>query len=264
MEISNNKLELTIGFTALIVSLGTFKSELQSIMIDLGIFKFSLDQYLLLIILALLLSAYLTYIDKFSKEFQFGSWRVFNILPFASTWLLFFVLFSPFLIIVVCFFNKLNNYMLIHKRESDAILFVLRIGVTLSATLATISAALYHLKYKKTLSNEKNIDKEIIELEYAKKLYSDKYYAHSILEFYKILVAHLYNNLQNQGVRISKNRVDDLINQAEKNGIISAEQVEKIKNLRIERNKVAHSSKVFTQEEARNAMDFVIQIINKT
>jgi hypothetical protein len=264
MEISNNKLELTIGFTALIVSLGTFKSELQSIMIDLGIFKFSLDKYLLLVILALLLSAYLTYIDKISKEFQFGGWRVFNILPFLSTFLLVFVLVSPFLIMLLYPLNKLNNYMLIHKSDSDAILFVLRIFAFILATLATISSALYHLKFKKIQSIEKNVDKEIIEIEYAKKLYSDKYYAHSVLEFYKILVAHLYNNLQNQGVRISKNRVDDLINQAEKNGLISLEDVEKIKTLRIMRNKVAHSSKVFTEEEAQNAMDFVIQLINKT
>jgi len=101
-------------------------------------------------------------------------------------------------------------------------------------------------------------------LDRALQLFKNEFYSESILECYKILELTLRERLlQRNNIYTQYTSFSDLINLSKKNKIINEKLIPAIEELRVKRNNTAHSTKNYTKEDAKRALDTVRNVIEQ-
>ena len=194
MEKFKKKYEVILGFATLVISLSAFKDELSKVNLDLGFTTLSLSEYFLYCVYGFSACLYFYIIEHIVRDTKIGHWKFFDyLIGFAFT-IFVFTLISPLLIILDIFI--INVYNLFTEKEKVSkgfIVFTLILNII--SMIATIYGAkkLYDNRIKSLKEEAEN--EEIIALEASIKLNEEGYYAHSVLESFKVLEKYLYKRI---------------------------------------------------------------------
>lgn len=264
MDKIKGKFEVILGFVTLVVSLSAFKDELTEVQIDLGHTTITLAKYLLYSVYGFSACLYLYTMELIVRETKIGTWKIFNYFILIAYVLFAFILVTPILFLLNIIAYKLfttfvaqNEIKAINfSKVSSIITFILQL------TLAIVTAVFY--KRERKIKTQQNIaNQEIIELDNANKLFKDGYYSNSILESFKVLETHLYKKLTDKDYRIPRHRLNDIIELALKEKIITKEDLPDINDVRGMRNIAAHTNAEYTEQQAKFALKFVKELINR-
>lgn len=263
MERLKGKFEIILGFVTLVVSLSAFKDELSLVEIQLGYATLSLSEYLLYSVYGFSICLYLYTIELIVRETAIGSWRIFDLFIWIAYGLFAFILITPILIclniIAIKIYDNFSNdpaKILDFKNLSFIVGLVSQIAVGIATTIAIIR--------ERKLKNQLKIERqEIIELDNANKLYLDGYFSNSILESFKVLETHLYKKLTDKNYRVPRHRFNDIVKLALKEKILSEEDIPTINDIRGMRNVAAHTDTVYTEKQAKFALEFIKKLIKR-
>jgi hypothetical protein len=264
-ERKSDRYEFILGFLALIISLSAFKDELQRISFNLGNFSYTLGEYFLIVISGLLLCLYLYIIEKTSRNYSFGSWRLFSVIITTAEIIFIFLILSP----VFLLFTHLAFWVYSKALEppSETLKKVNAILQVIGFVLTLITTIISFINYNKRRRERKLKDleeEEIKDLELSGKLLKDGYYSQSILESFKVLETHLHKKLTAQNIRSFRSQFSELVRLALDRKIISLEDVSIMNDIRGMRNSAAHLDVNFTKEQAELALNFIRELIRNS
>lgn len=256
------KYELIIALVAIVISLSAFKEELKVINIDLGFYNFSLASYFLYLILIFILALNLYTFPIFLSSTFLSKFKIIRYFEITAYFLFAFAIISPTLLIATylinyvirAFPNDLVETVKLLKNITAVISFVL-------AVFYTIYVGYAHYQTNKQKALQELEDKTIKEFELAQRLFNDGYYSQSILESFKVIENYFKSILIDQkdiNPRISNY---DIVNLAEKNGLIRVEQKQMINQIKEMRNSAAHLNNEFTKEQAEYAIANVKELL---
>jgi len=264
MEKIKAKYEVILGFVALIISLSAFKDELAKVSIPLIHTTISLADYYLSIVYCLSICLYLYIIENIAKDTKIGSWKIFDIILKIAYFLFVFTLITPILLALNFIIYKIyislasDNKILNYANNLTSTIILGFLGGVISEILSK-----YILREKRIKLNEEIEEKEIKQLNNASKLYNDGYYSHSVLETFKTLETHLYKKLTQKDIRVPRHNINQIIQVALKNKIITENDLPIINDIRGMRNVAAHTDSNYTQQQAQFALDFVKKLISR-
>jgi hypothetical protein len=263
MKKTKNKFEIILGVVTVIISLSAFKDELTQIDLNLGFKTITLAEYFLYCIYGFSISLYLYILEIVVRDTKIGKWKIFDyILKFAFS-LFALIIFSPILMLVYVILYKLN--LLLEENETFTIILlkVLQIAILILTIIYSIITAKRYRAERKNKLQEQAEEEEIKGLDNVKKLINDGYYSHSILESFKVLETHLYKNIVEKDIRVSKFRFNDIIKIALKEKIINEEDLKNIDILRKMRNVSAHTDQNHTKHQAEIALKFIRNLLKR-
>lgn len=263
MEKLKENYQFVIGFVALIISLSAFKEELEGIVLILSVGTYNLAQlffwliigYLIVIQFYVIPFVFLTKFpdSKFLKFTGSTSYVLFVMLSLTPLGMAVFVLLD-------WFFGLFNTSEIYTELVGSGIALLL--GV-ISGWFSQGVVAKYKREKQQSAINSLEAE-ESVELEKAKRLFEDKYYSHSILELFKTVETRIHLLLIESGIEIQRRSPLELIRVAEKQKLLTQEQLISINELRNVRNLVAHEINFqVTKEEAKKFLDKVVSIINE-
>ncbi|HRI19395.1 MAG TPA: HEPN domain-containing protein [Panacibacter sp.] len=261
MEKIKGKYEIVLGFVTLVISFSAFKDELSKFKIDIGFSVISVTDYFLWVVYGFCFSMYLYTIEHFGRDLKIGTWKIFDYILNLAYFLFYFLLASP--ILLVCYIGIYHLYILLAPRalEVNHWLEIIMLSLSILYTIISVLNTYEVIRGKKLRKLIEIEEQEIAQLDSASKLHTDNYFAHSIIETFKAFVTHISKKLLDKGVRIPKNNNIKLIDLAYENKILKEEDLEKVNQLRKLRNTAAHSYSQITQEESKDFLDFVKDII---
>lgn len=266
MKLDNlkDRYDFILGFVALVVSLSAFKDELNSLTFTFGTYKYSLGQYFLVIISGLLVCLYFYSIEKVSRNYSIGRFRLFSLILIIGEILFIFLIASPVLLLLahMCFWGYLTLRDIPKEslRTTNNILQVIALSLNIIFSIIVFIKNRKQRKENKLKELEEN---EITDLELAVRLLKDNYYSQSILESYKVLETHLYKKMTEKNVRVFRGRMNDLINASLDHGIITDNDLPILNDIRGMRNSAAHLNANYTKEHAELAINFIKGLIKK-
>jgi len=261
-----DRLDVIIGYSAVIISLSAFKSELNAIQVDLSFSQFTLADYLLWLIVGFVAVLHIYALSYFLSTTKFFYLSIFKYIEVITYSLFGFILLSPVLLLIaVC-----TNYGVIQMQslQPDVIEVSMRtLTIFLSIAFGFLSNILVARFRKAQTRDEQNkIEEEGIKtFETAQKLINDGYYLQSIVESYKILENNIYKILKLNKLAIRKGGFNDMLNVAFKYRFVEEEQLKKINEIRILRNDVVHLENTnVTKDEAERTLAFVKDLVLST
>lgn len=280
MDDKNNRYELIIGFVTLIISFSAFKEELKNVNLDLGFYKFSLADYLLKVVYGFGFCVYLYIIERIARQSKrIKTWRIINIIEKLAFLSFIFIVLSP-IILVIAYLSYLAFDRLTHiQKEQKALLsFIIAFVVGIATGMLSGYIMYRYFKSRNNLLIEKIERNQIIELEKANKFYNENYYSQSILEAFKIIELHIIKLLAKQKVLIKRVKLnfneldnydeilsnfDELFNYAIDQNLLNKNDINKIKLILKMRNSAAHLNVEQTKTEAKKALDFIKELLEK-
>jgi len=257
-----DRYDFILGFVALVVSLSAFKTELQAINFTFGTYSYNLGEYFLIVISGFLVCLYFYSIEKVSRNYSFGRYRLFSVILVMAEVLLIFLIASPVILLLVhlgfWIYSLLGDIPNENLKTATATLqiFALVINIVLSV--------LVFIKYNRQRKEKqlKDLEEdEIKDLEVAERLLKDNYYSQSILESFKVLETHLYKKLTEKNVRVFRGRMNDLIKASLDHGIVTDDDLPLLNDIRGMRNSAAHLDTTYTREHAEMAIKFIKGLI---
>lgn len=263
MDRIKNKYEIILGFVTLIISFSAFKDELAKVELNLGYYIFNLSQYLLFIVICFAICLYLYVSEIIARDTKIGKWKIFDYLVRFAYFLFVFMLLTPILIALNILIVKITYLLIDNVKELES-----RIGYMISGALGALTASLSKSWSKILLENRKKKEEQEIEeqeikdLDQATKLFKDQYYAHSILESFKVLELHLYRIIISRNFRVQRYQFEEIVRIALKEKIIQKSDIESINEIREMRNVVAHSDAELTKDKAESALIFVRKLLS--
>jgi hypothetical protein len=263
MEKFKNKYEIILGFATIIISLSAFKTELDSVNINLGFTEISLAKYFLYCICGLSISLYLYVIERIFNDTKIGQFKIFDWLIKLAFFLFSFIVLTPILILINIVVFEFYNLIVQFKIESLILNKIIELTPILLIILASSKLTEILFKLKKVYI-QLNLTEQILnELVISNKLYQDGYYSQSILESFKVLETHLFKKITEKNIRVSRYRFDEIVNISLNENIIENKDLENINNLKNMRNLVAHTNISNNKEDAEKILEFVKYILNK-
>lgn len=264
MDKIKNKYEIILGFVTLVISLSAFKEELSKVTLELGYTTVSLADYFLWVVYGFSICLYLYVTENIARDTVIGKWKIFDYFLKVAYFLFAFILLTPFLVIINIIAFKI--YFSISKNYDEAKNFfpiLVNIGSALIGSVVSLLASTRFLKDRKRKAQEEIEEQEIKDLDNATKLLSDGYFSHSVLESFKVLETHLYKKLILKDIRVSKHRLNEIIQIALKEKIITDNDLPSIQDIRGMRNIAAHSDTKYTKEQAEFALNFVKELLKR-
>jgi hypothetical protein len=85
-----------------------------------------------------------------------------------------------------------------------------------------------------------------------------------VLESFKVLESHLYNELTNREIRVQRYKFNDILKQAQRHAIVSESDIPFIKDLQVMRNVAAHTDVAYTKNQAQQALEFVRAFLTRS
>jgi HEPN domain-containing protein len=141
------------------------------------------------------------------------------------------------------------------------IIIQLIVGAAVGAISGLISDKF--LKQKYSNENQKLEDLGIKDFEITQKLFADGYYSQSILEAFKCLEIHLKRLVLEKGIYLRTSLIQDVIQIAKKNDLLSEKDIAIINNIRNMRNSAAHLDIDYTKQQADEAIIFIKELIKR-
>jgi hypothetical protein len=261
-----DKLELIIGYAAVIISMSAYKEELSKITIDLSFFQFTLSQYLFVLIIGFVATLHFYSVPYFFSVTKYFNLKIFKYIESITYTFFGFVLLSPFLLLTIVGINslvrQLQNLPAEYVETSTKIITVL---TSIIAGYFSRMAMTIYKKEKVKIESEKIEEEDSKTFEIAQKLISDGYPNQAILELSKIVENHIYSLLRKNELIINRGSFLNMVTLARKHNLINDEETRTINQLRILRNNVAHlQDENVGINEAIKALNFVRAIIQNT
>lgn len=258
------RLEIIIGYVALIVSLSAFKNELASFNINVGFFSFNVAQYLFTLILAFLFSLHFYLIPFMLSATRYANLKILSFIESLSYFIVVFLTLSPFFVLIlVCINLSLSMLRSIPKGSIDSFIELISIILGVSSLYLSSVTKRKYLEARFLDEKQKLESLEILEFENVQKLFNDGYYSQSILEAFKVFESHLKRLITQKNIPIRSGKLQDLILVAKKLELISEDENEIFNKIRMMRNSVAHLDVDFARTQAQEAISFIKELIKK-
>jgi hypothetical protein len=265
MDKLKDKYEIILGFVTLVISFSAFKDELSKIILPLGYTTITASDYLLYIVIGFGFCLYWFIMENVFRETKIGTWKIWDYILKLSYFLFAFLLITPLLLgLNILIFKLISLIDGLHENTKKSFLLVLNIVSSAASVLAGFMATRYYVIRNKYRNLVKGQIEEIIELENAQRLYDQNFYSQSVLESFKVLESHLYNQLANQEIRVQRHKFNDILKLSLDKGIISDNDLPWINDLRGMRNVAAHSDVSYTREQAQQALQFVRDFLRRS
>lgn len=265
MDKLKERWEFIVGYVALIVSLSSFKDELDKIELDLGFTIFTASKFLFVLIICFFFALHLYLIPFLFSSSKYADKKIFRYLEKSSYFIFVLLSLSPFFVcfsvLIYYLINLFNNITPETKSTINSAAMII-IGIVLGA-FSNIIAKKYILQKYSTQKQELEFE-EIREFENAQKLFSSGYYSQSILEAFKVLELHLRRLIVQKDIPFRSNKFQDLLDMAIKIDVISKKDWATINDIRKMRNSAAHLDVDFTRAQANDAINFIKQLIRNT
>ena len=265
MEKLKERYEIIIGYIGLILALSAFKDDVSKININIGFYVVNAANYLVGLIICLFFTLHLYMLTFVFSSTRYASLKIFSINESVTYFLFTFITLSPFLVIIFVAINYIISILsALSSTTKDTIYIVAQV---LFSTIAGIISQIFSSKYKilkYVYEKEKLENREIKELETTQKLYNDGYYSQSILEAFKVLESHLKKIIIQQGVLFHSNKIQDIINIANKLKLLTPNENNTFNKIREMRNASAHLDVKYTKFQAEEAISFIKMLINKS
>ncbi len=265
MKEIKDRWQFIIGFAAIIISLSAFKDELKGIIIDYNYISFSLSQYLFVITVSFLVVIHLYVIPYIFSNTSYSSNKIFLFIEKLSYFLFIFIILTPTLLLLIYIVQLVVLQILSLDATKQSI--ISGIISFIAGILTVVLTKSLSKRYRNNIKEQEEItirEKEVQSLETAKKLIESGYYSQSIFEIFKILDYNVYQTLRDKNLVFRKSNFLEMISIAEKYGVYTKDEIQKINQIRIKRNEIAHNLGTnVTQQEAKNALEFVFEIILK-
>jgi hypothetical protein len=265
MDRLKDKYEIILGFVTLVISFSAFKEELTKVTLPLGYANVTVADYFLYIVLGFGFCLYWFIMENVFRETKIGTWRIWNYVLRVSYFLFALLLITPILLALnIIIFKLVNLFGGLDDNTKKTITVILSIISTAISTLAGIMSTRFYIlrnKYKKLVQTQ---TEEIIELENAQRLFDQEFYSQSVLESFKVLESHLYNELTRRDIRVQKHKFNDILKISLAKEIISDNDLPWINDLRGMRNVAAHSDTAYTKVQAQQALDFVRNFLRRS
>ncbi|RYE38538.1 MAG: HEPN domain-containing protein [Sphingobacteriales bacterium] len=265
MDKLKDKYEIILGFVTLVISFSAFKDELSKITLPLGYATITASDYLLYIVVGFGFCLYWFIMENVFRETKIGTWKVWNYILKVSYFLFALLLVTPLLLgLNILIFKLINLLDGLNENSKKSLLLILNIISSAVSALAGVMATRYYVISNKYKNRVKAQTEEIIELENAQRLYDQNFYSQSVLESFKVLESHLYNQLTSQEIRVQKHKFNDILKLSLNKGIISDNDLPWINDLRGMRNVAAHSDVAYTKDQAQQALQFVREFLRRS
>lgn len=265
MDKTKERYEFIVGYVALIIALSSFKEELKKIIIDIGLVKFDLSQYLFIVICGFFICILFYIIPYIFSSTNFSHWRIFRIIEYISYFMFIIIALSPLLIFSIWIIKfAIDELSSAYPDKQDSAIRVIAIFLSiLSGMLSVFIVTKYRIEKLLKIKNQIE-EKEIRELEIAEKLYKDNYFSQAILEAFKVLESHIYKLLISKDIKINRGRFTEMFNLAYRYKLISKDDLLKMLEIRSVRNNVAHLSNTeYKEEEAKQIISYIKDLIKK-
>lgn len=259
----STKLEFIVGFFAIIFALTTFKDKLELIKLDILIGSFSLFSLILFFSGLLFVSIYLYALNYIRYDFpallriKLLSWLKY--IEFLARLAYFIAIISPLFLLILCCISLVIK--LLPAIPSDFKTHLGEITLVLALLVSFIMQLLRFREEKSTIMEKLKEEERRFSLK-AKNLYKKGLYDFVLLNLYNSLTKLIGSRLvEKYGLDIGRISSKALIDLAEKNKLISKNDIAFINDLRILRNQVAHET--LTEKISKNKAEFFMNRINK-
>lgn len=259
----STKLEFIVGFFAIIFALTTFKDKLELIKLDILIGSFSLYSLILFFSGLLFVSIYLYALNYIRYDFpailklKWLSWLKY--MEFLAHLAYFIAIISPLFLLITCCISFVIKLLPAIPSYFKTLLGLIT-GV-LAAFILIVMQLLRFREEKSTIMEELKEEELRFSLK-AKNLYEKGLYDFVLLNLYNSLTKLIGSRLvEKYGLDIGRISSKTLIDLAEKNKLISKNDLAFINDLRILRNQVAHGT--LTEKINKNKAEFFMNRINE-
>lgn len=257
------KLEFIVGFFAIIFALTTFKDKLELIKLDILIGSFSLYSLISFFLGLLFISIYLYALNYIRYDFpallkiKWLSWL--GYIEFLARLTYFITIIFPlFLLIMSCISSVIKLLPAIPSNFENLLGVII---VFLTVLISFIMQLLRLREEESALMDELKEKVRRFSLE-VKNLYEKRLYDLVLLNLYNILTKLIGSRLvKKYGLDIERISSKALIDLAEKNKLVSKNDLAFINDLRILRNQVAHGT--LTEKISKNKVEFFMNRINE-
>ncbi|MFA6252158.1 MAG: HEPN domain-containing protein [Candidatus Paceibacterota bacterium] len=242
-----------LGFLAIFVALAPFKDDLSNIKV-LSNPDLTLWNLLLVFIVILVVSIYLyalNYIKYILGKYQNSI--IFKIITALAEFCYLLALLLPIIIVLWILMTKLP-YSPISSNNWSIILSIISI-------LTTIFATYKIFKVKKEALLELVEGKRIVYLDNALNLYSNGFYAETIIEIGKVLEIYLKKKLLEKGLTSNYMSLGKLIRFSNDENIINRKYSSRIADIVGMRNSAVHSQKTISKKDADLAIETIKEIL---
>lgn len=260
-----DRYDFTIGFVALVVSLSAFKDELKTISFTLGTLNYNLGQYFLVVICGFLVCLYFYSIEKISRNYSFGRKKLFSIILIIAEVLFIFIVISPVILLFAHFGFWIYSAMpeIPNEKQNTVSPIFQVMTFVINIFVAVLFFILYN-KQRKEIKLKELGEEEMMGLNLADRLLKDGLYSQSIMESFKVFETHLYKHLTKKNIRVSRNRLNDLIEASLEYDILSSDDLPQLYEIRDMKNSVAHLDINCSKEDAEMAFKFIKELIINT
>lgn len=258
------RFSVVVGLISLSILLSNFRDILNSISVDIGYINFTLEDYYLVVVVAIAAALYLLAIDYLISKTKFGTRKAFNLVGITSNVILAAILLSPMVIGISYLVNLLVIKMSEVSAEANEVFEW--VNLSLSVVVTVMSAIYTTLRYRSLKLDEKirKLGKEEVEeIHKANDLLRSKFYSQSILESFKVLEIHVYRLLSKMEVRVRRSNIHEMLDIAVKNEVLNEEDLVSIEKIRKMRNESAHLDIEHTEEQAKFALNFVKSVLQR-
>jgi len=259
---NKEKYELFIALVAVIISISAFKEELNKISLDLGFVSFSLSDYFLVLILIFVFGLHLYFLPILVGNTKYSNLKILKYFEIGAYSILILALVSPSILLIIWIISYLSNLLnAISKNILEMMQYVLQVLVIISTIILIVLQSFLIFTQRKKAKIEEIENEKIKDLELARKLFKDGYYSQSILESDKVIENYFRKILLDNDYLSSNSRSNDILNLAEKNGLLDPDKKELIIKIKTMRNAAAHLSVDFTKEQAEQVLTTINDLI---
>lgn len=259
-----DKISFVVAFLGLFIALTPFKSSMEAIKLDYIFYSSNMFEILYIPLILLFLSTYIYALDYAKYGFKiFDNLAIFKYFENIANSLYFIAIFSPLLFILIYLIAQLILLIPYKEIKLDILSYVINVIAALFSLFYIIKGAWRQTKELRIAKEEKLDEYSFSAESDAQQLVENKKWNLSIVEAYRSLELAVNKKLLELGIdstRIPITRAMDILT---KNEIINRQEVEKINHIRILRNRSVHSNDNFTEDEAKEVVKIVKNILPK-
>lgn len=259
-----DKTAFVIGLLAVVLALAPFRDSLAQCQLDFGFANISILTLAYISLGILFLATYVFALEYVKDGFKiFDNLPVFRYLQLSGNVLYFIAILSPLIYLLIWIFIQLLLLIPFPALNLKEYSIWFSSFVSIILLIVSFSAALRKNR-QQVNAKEESLDASAIDaVTEAKKLVEKRMWSLSIIESFRSLELSLNKKIVELGIdtkTIPSFRAAEIL---EKNGIISKEDIRRIQYVRDLRNRSAHSSIEFSEDEALEVLNIVKALLPK-
>jgi len=272
IEEVKDRANYSVAFLGMVLAFTSIKVELAGIYVSLGFINTNLFFIILFFIGLYSLSVYINALNYLRFNLPSNASKKFNWLQYLAQYLDILAILSPLIIFTIWIFNIFLGYVFnlitlyISFITPQPVFSTFRsiLSFVLGASLGVATVQLLIAIRKRAFNRvRQNIEDDYTD--YLKRLdgmYDKKYYSSVIIEFFKLVIIALKQQLSSKGFFVDKMLPYELFKLAFTEKLISKDQYTSLYDFRSLRNLAAHSSTNFSKKEAEFAKKITKEILD--